>query len=840
MQEQPPARPESSMPKLNLDAPFLRDRDDPLPTKMEEMPRRQQVFHPEAAPLTNTAPVSFDPVKPEKYEPIVYRQEERPQEQTVEQAPSHAPYREQEFSFREPHSAAPAPVPKSKVQHGNRYQQNFQPPRPEAQAVHVSQTDSYAPPSYQELSFRESKNPDQASVPKSKVQHSNRHQQKFQQPKWETQEDPVFQTDSHTLPSAQDVSFRQSITELPSSQPKSTLQHGSKYQQKFRQPEQAGTQAEQPVASDPQHRSGDDSTQEKAGPPNSRGNAQSGSTYRSKFHQESQTSKPQQESTSGDAPPRQKSKLEFADDELPPQEKRLHQAQQKAERTARKLDKAEAHLPSKKKLRVDTQSDPETGKAKKHLKFEKEVKSQAAHVKGAVPLRPVKAGANAAIGLVHQKVYQVEHENVGTQAAHQAEMVAEAGARTAYHMHKTAPYRKVERLQKKSVRANTKAAYQQALHDNPQFQSNVFSRMAQKRKLKRQYAKTVREAQKAGTTVKSTATFTEKVTTAVTHSVRRHPILWLLLALLLALMLLVFSVFSVFSNIGTSVLGGIASSSYLASEQDIDQAEVIYTEWETDLKVQIENIPQDYPGYDEYRYDLDAIGHDPLQLMAFLTAKFRDFEYADVVGTLQDLFEEQYTLTLTQSTETDPESGEERYILNVKLTTKPFSQVIVSQLDEAERQFYDLLMDTQGNRQLIQNVFGFNWQPNISSHYGYRIHPITGVKTFHSGIDIGMGQGTEILAGHDGVVSFSGNNGGYGLCVILDGSIGGQMDLSTKYAHCSQFLVSEGQEVKAGDVIARVGSTGNSTGPHLHLEVLLNGQTVNPLYFADTGANESE
>ncbi len=718
------------MPKLNLDAPFLREQGGPLSTQMEEMPRQKQVFLPEATPLTNAAPVPSDPVKPEKYEPVPYRQEKHSQEQPVEQAPSRMPYREQEFSFREPRSTVPSPVLKSKAQ------------------------------------------------------------------------------------------------------------HGSKYQQKFRQPEQAVRQEAPPVASDSQTATQNDSFREpQTEQPKSRSTAQHGSTYQSKFHQESQ---PKQESVHSEAPPRQKSKLEFADDELPPQEKKLYQAQQKAEKTARKLERAEAHLPSRKKLRLDTQSDPETGKAKKRLKFEKEVKSQASHVKGAMPLRPVKAGANAAIGFAHQKVYQVEHENVGAQAAHKAEMIAEAGARTAYHMHKTAPYRKVERLQKKSIRANAQAAYQQVLHDNPQFQSNVFSRMAQKRKLKRKYAKKVREARKAGTTVKSTATFTEKVTTAVTHSVRRHPILWLLLALLLALMLLVFSVFSVFSNIGTSVLGGIASSSYLASEQDIDQAEVIYTEWETDLKVQIENIPQDYPGYDEYRYDLDAIGHDPLQLMAFLTAKFRDFEYADIVGTLRDLFEEQYTLTLTQETETDPESGEERYILNVKLTTKPFSQVIVSQLDEAERQFYDLLMDTQGNRQLIQNVFGFNWQPNISSHYGYRIHPITGVKTFHSGVDIGMGQGTEILAGHDGVVSFSGTNGGYGLCVILDGSIGSQMDLSTKYAHCSQLLVSEGQEVKAGDVIAKVGSTGNSTGPHLHLEVLLNGQTVNPLYFADTGANESE
>jgi len=98
-----------------------------------------------------------------------------------------------------------------------------------------------------------------------------------------------------------------------------------------------------------------------------------------------------------------------------------------------------------------------------------------------------------------------------------------------------------------------------------------------------------------------------------------------------------------------------------------------------------------------------------------------------------------------------------------------------------------------------------------------------------------MPQGTDILAGHDGTVSLAGEAGGYGLCVVLDGETNGGSALTTKYGHCSQLLVSAGQTVKAGDVIAKVGSTGNSTGPHLHLEVLLDGEYLNPLYFADTG-----
>ena len=82
---------------------------------------------------------------------------------------------------------------------------------------------------------------------------------------------------------------------------------------------------------------------------------------------------------------------------------------------------------------METVSDPETGKAKKHLKFEKEVKSQKAHVKGPVPLRPVKAGANTAIGYAHKKIYEAEDENVGIKASHRSELVGEAGLRTAYH-----------------------------------------------------------------------------------------------------------------------------------------------------------------------------------------------------------------------------------------------------------------------------------------------------------------------------------------------------------------------------------------------------------------------
>ena len=163
-----------------------------------------------------------------------------------------------------------------------------------------------------------------------------------------------------------------------------------------------------------------------------------------------------------------------------------------------KLEQAEKRLPARRKLRMETSSDPDTGKAKKHLKFEKEVKSQRTHVKGSAPMRPVKAGANMAIGYAHKKIYQVEEENVGIKAAHHTELVSESGLRMAYHRHKTAPYRRVAKLQQKSAKANARFAYRQTLQDNPELKKNLLARMWQKKKIKRQYAKAAREVKKAG------------------------------------------------------------------------------------------------------------------------------------------------------------------------------------------------------------------------------------------------------------------------------------------------------------------------------------------------------
>jgi murein DD-endopeptidase MepM/ murein hydrolase activator NlpD len=110
------------------------------------------------------------------------------------------------------------------------------------------------------------------------------------------------------------------------------------------------------------------------------------------------------------------------------------------------------------------------------------------------------------------------------------------------------------------------------------------------------------------------------------------------------------------------------------------------------------------------------------------------------------------------------------------------------------------------------------------SGFGFRVHPIFGTRRMHTGIDFGAPSGTPIFAAESGVVFSAGTRGGYGNATVIDHGGG----ISTLYAHQSRFGVSAGQQVTRGQVIGYVGSTGYSTGPHLHFEVRISGSPVDP------------
>jgi murein DD-endopeptidase MepM/ murein hydrolase activator NlpD len=387
-------------------------------------------------------------------------------------------------------------------------------------------------------------------------------------------------------------------------------------------------------------------------------------------------------------------------------------------------------------------------------------------------------------------------------------------------------------------------SYQRAVSQNPKLQSNVISRFRQKQKIRRQYAKAARDSGKAARRAKAAGSVTTRAAKALSGVIRRHPFAAVIVLLAFLFLGILLSLFGLASGMGGSSLNGILGGAYLADNAEINSAETAYTEWETDLREEIENAETDHPGYDEYRYEIDGIGHDPLALMAYLTAEYLDYSFAAIESELRAIFDEQYVLTFEESVETryrDPDDSDgdgdyEPYdwrILTVKLETTPLTDILDGYMDEEKRGHYDALMDTNGGRQYAGSPFAFDWTANITSYYGWRPDPYTGEKSFHTGIDIGVPTGTPIIAAHDGVVTKVVNGTtGYGKYIVIEGEDG----ISSRYAHCDALLAAVGQEVKQGDAIAASGDTGNSTGPHLHFEIMVDGETLNPIYFASGDA----
>lgn len=523
----------------------------------------------------------------------------------------------------------------------------------------------------------------------------------------------------------------------------------------------------------------------------------------------------------------------------PKQQKRYEKAQQNVETAGKKLEKAQSKLPTRRHAYLQRQYDSGSGKVKHRLRFETEIIPE--YEKPPLPKRAGKAlGRTVKTGVIlkaHQKIRETERDNVGVEAAHKAEFAAERAAGRFLRWNKRRlhdkPYREVRRAEKRLAKANMDMAYQKLLADNPELRKKAFSRWLQKQKLKQKYAAAAREAAKGAKHTTNVLTAAGQVIRALAQKIVAHKAV-----LIVALS---GSLFSSCSAMLTGVQSAIVSTCYVAGDTEIEQSELRYTELETDLQKNINSTETNYPDYDEYRYNIGEIGHNPYELMGYLSAAYGDFTYAQVEAELNRLFGEQYRLTRevvvetrTYRDENDEEQEYDWYILKTTLTVRSLSEIITASLTaggQADR--YDVYMQTCGNRQCYGNPFGFPWIAYVTSPYGYRIHPSSGVKDLHRGIDISVAAGTPIKAIQDGRVISAGNAGGYGLCVVIEGEDGYQ----SRYAHCSSLSVRTGQEVARGDTIAAVGSTGSSTGSHLHLEVTHNGQYLNPYYYVDNCGN---
>ena len=340
-----------------------------------------------------------------------------------------------------------------------------------------------------------------------------------------------------------------------------------------------------------------------------------------------------------------------------------------------------------------------------------------------------RAAERGAHGYVHGKIYQVEHENAGTEAAHKTELVGEkvlgGGIRYAKRRFRTRHSRHVATLQKQQVKATADYHYREAVQNNPQLSSNSVSRYLQKRRLKRQYVKEAKAAtKKSAGAVKRTAEATGRGAAAAWHFVKSNPKVVLIAAALLLLVMLLGGLLSMCSTVGGGLLSGGVGSSYTSQETDLIGTEQDYISLEMSLQSKIDNIEQTSPGYDEYRYTLDEIVHDPHELAALLTALYPAYTRTEVQAELQRIFNLQYTLTLTEmvevryrtETRTDTWTDEDGnshsdtytvevpynyYILNVEQKSQSIGAFAPGLLNADQLELYNLYRLTSGNRPLI-------------------------------------------------------------------------------------------------------------------------------------------
>ena len=432
-------------------------------------------------------------------------------------------------------------------------------------------------------------------------------------------------------------------------------------------------------------------------------------------------------------------------------EERAARAQQKAEVLGQKLERAEKQIPKKKKIRLQKELDPEKSRMKHTLRFE-EVEKQRG--KEALPKKAGRRMVQTASAAVHSKMYQVEEENVGTKAAHRTELATEATATMAAHAarvhHQNAPYKKVEKLQQQVNQANVNAAYRAAVRDNPELQTNNVKRFVQKQRIKRQYAKEYRKAQKAGSKGSAAAKKAKDAVSstgqAVITAIKNHKGGLVVIGALVLLVIMVFSSLSSCSVMMEGAMGSILGTSYTSEDPDILQTESNYTALESGLRNELANIENTYSGYDEYRYDVDNIGHNPNELISYLTAKFDAFTPEQVQTELEAIFEKQYSLTTRAETEiryrtetrtgtttsTDPVTGEttteeytyevevpyEYHILYVTLRNKGFGTAAVEGLTEEQKERYAATLSMKGNKPYL---FGNDIYANESAGEDYDI-----------------------------------------------------------------------------------------------------------------------
>ena len=396
------------------------------------------------------------------------------------------------------------------------------------------------------------------------------------------------------------------------------------------------------------------------------------------------------------------------------------------------------------------------------LKSEQEVKAKknaaASGKKGGKPKKPGNLAKDALSAKAHQSVRNADQDNnSGVEAAHftegSAEGAARAGSRFQYGR-KLRQYKKLERLEKKADKDAVDSIFAERMKSDPQAGSNFFSRWRQKQAIKKEYA-----AAKAGAAaVENTAAGTAKAaqgTASMTEKafqfVQSHSHIIIGIA---AVGLLVLVIAGSVSSCSVLINGGgnvVLGTSYTAEDEDLKGVETDYTKLEDKLRKQIDRIETDHPGYDEYRYNLAEIGHNPYELASLLTVEFENYTRSQVQARLQSIFEAQYELKLEEKVEIrtrketrvgyryNPITGTghtytyqvtvqyEYKILNVTLLNRGVDYVARnSGLTDDQLQRYEVTLECRGNRDDLFAGIAFATPDGAGSSGEYQDYDIPG------------------------------------------------------------------------------------------------------------------
>ena len=420
---------------------------------------------------------------------------------------------------------------------------------------------------------------------------------------------------------------------------------------------------------------------------------------------------------------------------------------------------------SKKKAEHRRQIRHEADLAKmcsKKLKSEQEVKAKkneaASGKKGGKPKKPGNLAADAISAKAHQSVRNADQDNnSGVEAAHfsegSAEGAARAGSRFQYGR-KLRQYKKLERLEKKADKDAVDSIFAERMKSDPQAGSNFFSRWRQKQAIKKEYATAKAGAAAAENTAAGTAKAaqgTASMTEKAFQFVQSHSHIIIGIA---AVGLLVLVIAGSVSSCSVLINGGgnvVLGTSYTAEDEDLKGVETDYTKLEDKLRKQIDRIETDHPGYDEYRYNLAEIGHNPYELASLLTVEFENYTRSQVQARLQSIFEAQYELKLEEKVEIrtrketrvgyryNPITGTghtytyqvtvqyEYKILNVTLLNRGVDYVARnSGLTDDQLQRYEVTLECRGNRDDLFAGIAFATPDGAGSSGEYQDYDIPG------------------------------------------------------------------------------------------------------------------